>query len=88
MLDGRSVLVVGERDGKPGGAWPGRDGAKAVAQQIAGRWGEPVRWKLPPAGAKDVREWLCAKLASGKCGRRSSWLARGGERRAKRTARG
>lgn len=65
MLDGRTVLVVGERDGKPGGAWPGRDGAKAVAQQIAGRWREPVRWTLPPVDVKDVREWLRVKLAGG-----------------------
>lgn len=65
MLDGRKVLVVGERDGKPDGAWPGRDGAKAVAKQMAGRWGEAVRWTLPPPETKDIREWLNAKLASG-----------------------
>jgi hypothetical protein len=65
MLDGRGVLVVGERDGKPDGAWPGRDGAKAVAQQLAGRWGEPVRWTLPPLNAKDARDWLRAELANG-----------------------
>ena len=65
LLDGRAVLVVGERDGKPGGAWPGRDGAKSVAQQLAGRWGEPVPWTLPPLDTKDVREWLRGKLAGG-----------------------
>lgn len=65
LLEGRTLLVVGERDGKPSGAWPGRDGAKAVAQQIAGRWGEGVRWTLPPLEAKDVRDWLKAKLAAG-----------------------
>lgn len=65
MLDGRTVLVIGERDGKPGGAWPGRDGAKAVAQRLAGRWSEPVRWSLPPVDVKDMREWLRAKLAGG-----------------------
>ena len=58
LLEGRSILVVGERDGKPGGAWPGRDGATAVAQQLASRWGEKVAWTLPPADAKDVRVWL------------------------------
>lgn len=65
MLEGRSTLVVGERDGKPGGAWPGRDGARAVARQLASRWGERVRWTLPPLDTKDVRAFLCAKLAGG-----------------------
>jgi hypothetical protein len=62
MLDGRVVIVVGERDGKPGGAWPGRDGAKAVARRLAGRWEEAVRWTLPPQDTKDLREWLRAAL--------------------------
>lgn len=65
LLEGRAVLVVGEQDSKPGGAWPGRDGAKAVAQEIAGRWGEPVSWTLPPAETKDVREWFRSRLADG-----------------------
>ncbi|WP_428938861.1 hypothetical protein [Fontivita pretiosa] len=65
LLDGRGVLVVGERDGKPSGAWPGRDGAKAVAQQLAAKWGEPVAWTLPPLGIKDIRDWLRAKIAGG-----------------------
>ena len=61
LLDGiDDVLVVGERDAKEGGAWPGRDGAKAVASQLAGRWREPVSWTLPPTGVKDVREWHAA----------------------------
>jgi hypothetical protein len=58
LLDGLDVLVVGERDGKPGGRWPGRDGAKAVARQLAGTWDEPVHWTLPAAHAKDIRAWL------------------------------
>lgn len=65
MLDGREVLVVGERDGKPDGAWPGRDGAKAVAQQLSGRWNELVQWTLTPPGVKDVRAWLTSKIAAG-----------------------
>jgi len=64
-LYGLGALVVGERDNKPGGAWPGRDGAIAVAKQLAGRWGEPVKWTLPPLDIKDVREWLKAKLSAG-----------------------
>ncbi len=65
LLDGRAVLVVGERDGKPDGKWPGRDGAKAVAKQLAGRWGESVQWALTPPDTKDVRAWLTGKLAGG-----------------------
>lgn len=65
LLDGREVLVVGERDAKPGGAWPGRDGAKTTAKRIAAKWGEPVKWALPPMDAKDMRAWLAARLASG-----------------------
>lgn len=65
LLEGRAVLVVGENDAKPGGAWPGRDGAKRVAQRIANTWGTPVLWSLPPADAKDMRAWLQSKLAGG-----------------------
>lgn len=65
LLDGRSVLVVGENDQKDTGAWPGRDGAKTVAQQIAGRWVDPVSWCLPPHGVKDVRAWLNQKIGAG-----------------------
>src|SRR5690606_19684234 len=65
LLDGRPVLVVGERDGKPGGAWPGRDGAKAVAQRIADIWGEAIGWTLPPHGVKDIREWLAYRQSNG-----------------------
>jgi hypothetical protein len=65
LLMGRRVLVVGERDGKENGAWPGRDGALAVAQQMAARLGEPVPWTLPPFGIKDMREWLKTKTAAG-----------------------
>lgn len=65
LLDGRAVLVVGERDQKGGGKWPGRDGAKAIAGELAAEWGEPVRWTLPPAGVKDVRDWLRTRVRDG-----------------------
>lgn len=65
LLDGCDVLVVGENDAKDGGAWPGRDGAKSVAQGIAGRWGEPVSWTLPPTDAKDMRGYLLATISAG-----------------------
>ena len=65
LLDGRAVLVVGENDGKADGSWPGRDGAKAVAQQLAGHWDATVSWTLPPLGTKDVRAWVGEKIAAG-----------------------
>ena len=65
MLDGMPLLVAGENDAKPGGAWPGRDGAKAVAEQVASRRGEAVCWSLPPDSAKDVRDWLKQRVADG-----------------------
>lgn len=58
LLEGREVIVVGEWDMKQSGNWPGRDGAFAVAQQLADTWGKPTHWALPPDNAKDVREWL------------------------------
>jgi hypothetical protein len=45
LLDGREVLVVGERDQKEDGAWPGRDGARSVAKQMVSTWGGEVKWK-------------------------------------------
>ena len=65
LLDGLAVFVVGENDAKPGGAWPGRDGAKAVATRLAGAWGGAVAWTLPPRDAKDIRHWLGNKIAGG-----------------------
>jgi hypothetical protein len=65
LLRGRDVLVVGERDGKPDGRWPGRDGADAIAKQLATAWGEPVAWALPPEGAKDIRAWLGFRIEAG-----------------------
>jgi putative DNA primase/helicase len=55
---GRDILVVGENDRKPDGSWPGRDGAELTARQLAARLNRPVRWALPPEGAKDARAWL------------------------------
>ncbi|WP_419191362.1 YfjI family protein [Saltatorellus ferox] len=65
LLRDRVVLVVGERDEKPDGRWPGRDGAVAVADKLADRWGRTVPWSLPPAKIKDVREWLASRVSEG-----------------------
>lgn len=56
LLAGRAVLVVGERDEKPNGDWPGRDGARAVCRGLQALG--PVQWTLPPERIKDVRELL------------------------------
>ena len=56
---------MARRDGKPDGSWPGRDGAKAVAERLAGHWNETVDWALPSGDAKDLRAWLAAQFAAG-----------------------
>lgn len=65
LLEGRDVLIVGERDQKDDGKWPGRDGARSVATRLAKLWDKEVAWTLPAAPAKDIRHWLGAKIASG-----------------------
>jgi hypothetical protein len=65
LLKNQNVLVVGENDAKPTGAWPGRDGAERVATRLATSRGEPVSWVLPPSSAKDVRAWLLDRVAGG-----------------------
>lgn len=54
----RDLIVLGEFDPKPDGSWPGRDGAISIARQLAERLRRPVKWALPPDGAKDLRAWL------------------------------
>ena len=65
LLKGRTILVIGERDQKPDGRWPGRDGAERVALRVASEWGKAVPWALTPAPAKDVRAWLQQRVAAG-----------------------
>ena len=57
----RKIIVLGERDRKESGKWPGRDGAVGVAQKLTAKLGRKVLWALPPDGAKDVRAWLMAQ---------------------------
>lgn len=65
VLEGRTVLVIGQRNGKKDGTWSGRDGAKAVAMQLAGAWVECVDWSIPPIGAMDLCGWLLDKIKNG-----------------------
>ncbi|MGL6074030.1 MAG: hypothetical protein ACRC8S_07705, partial [Fimbriiglobus sp.] len=54
-----------ENDRKPDGSWPGRDGAQRVAESLTRDLGRKVRWVMPPEDAKDVRDWLTARVAEG-----------------------
>ena len=56
----REIVVVGERDEKPDGKWPGRDGAISTATRLAEALERPVGWAFPPDNAKDSRAWLKA----------------------------
>jgi hypothetical protein len=55
---GRDIIIVGEWDPKADGTWPGRDGAVSTAARLAALLHRPVKWALPPNGAKDVRVWV------------------------------
>jgi putative DNA primase/helicase len=70
----RDIVIVGENDRKPDGEWPGRAGAESVARWLAARLGRRVFWTLPPAEAKDVRDWLTADARS-----ETPWPDRGAE---------
>ncbi len=74
--NGRGIVVVGENDPKADGSWPGRDGAVRVAATLAAKLGRPVPVAFPPAGAKDVRQWLTADDRAG-----TPWPDRGAKLR-------
>lgn len=71
----RDIIIVGENDQKENGDWPGREGAIAIATQLAERISRPVKWALPPTGVKDVRDYL--KDGSGWGA--TAWIERGAE---------
>ena len=54
----RKIVVLGERDKKPDGRWPGMDGCKSIASGLAKRLRRGVVGRLLPDGAKDLRSWL------------------------------
>jgi hypothetical protein len=58
VMPNREIVVIGERDQKPNGSWPGKDGAISVAKQLADALERPIGWAFPPDDAKDSREWL------------------------------
>jgi hypothetical protein len=57
---GRQIVVVGENDDRDG-ICPGRNGAILTATRLAEELGRPILWAMPPAGAKDTRDFLRAK---------------------------
>jgi len=77
----RPIIILGENDQKPDGSWPGRDGAESVARRLAALLGRSVLKAMPPAEAKDVRDWLISQ-ARGK----ATWPDRGRELREYLTA--
>jgi hypothetical protein len=54
----RDIIIVGENDRKADGKWPGKEGAIALATELADKLRRRVLWSLPPEGAKDSREYL------------------------------
>jgi hypothetical protein len=59
----RPIIVIGEndeRDGKIPGQKisPGKNGAILTAKRLVEEMGREVAWAMPPAGAKDTREYL------------------------------
>jgi hypothetical protein len=60
--DPREVVVFGERDRRPDGAWPGDP--KPFAQRLSRLLGRPVRAQLPPPPCKDIREFIGSRLGA------------------------
>lgn len=54
----REIIVVGENDEGKDGSHPGKTGAIQVAGELCAELNRIIYWSLPPAPAKDSREWL------------------------------
>lgn len=54
----RKLIVIGERDKKDDGRWPGMEGCRTVAAGLGKSLGRMVSAKLLPDNAKDLRAWL------------------------------
>lgn len=52
------ILVIGERDRKPDGRWPGMAGSHSIAAGLGKALRRTVSSRLMPDGAKDLRAWL------------------------------
>ena len=71
----RAIAVLAERDAKPDGSWPGKQGAEAVAAKLGAALQRTVNIAFPPEGIKDAREWV-HELAAGQ-GEAEDWSAIG-----------
>ena len=54
----RRIVVVGERDKKPDGRYPGKDGGTRTWERLRDRLARRVEWRMPPGKAKDMRAWV------------------------------
>jgi P4 family phage/plasmid primase-like protien len=54
----REIIVLGENDRKADGRWPGRDGAKKIADALVHDGKERVSIAFPPEPHKDARAWV------------------------------
>ncbi|MBI1900917.1 MAG: hypothetical protein HYS13_07370 [Planctomycetia bacterium] len=68
----REIVVIGERDEKPDrrgklcpaectgcqACWPGKYGAESTCRRLQVALQRSVQWAMPPAPAKDTRDWL------------------------------
>lgn len=59
----QDIIVLGERDEKPNGRWPGKEGAVKTAIRLADALDRTILWSLPPDDAKDARDWIQQKSA-------------------------
>ncbi len=57
----RQIIVLGERDPKPDGSWPGKEGMDHIAKILSEQLRRSIGTQLPPQGFKDVREYLKSK---------------------------
>jgi hypothetical protein len=55
------LVILGEYDAKPDGRWPGRDGARKCAEELAAKLDRPVSMAFPPEQQKDVRKWALSQ---------------------------
>jgi hypothetical protein len=64
----RPIVVLGERDPKENGLWPGLEGAKSTAAELAKQFkARKISCSFPPGKAKDVRAWVLAQNPDPHC---------------------
>ena len=62
----RPIIVIGERDQKPDGKWPGREGMIATGEQLTERLRRPILQWMPPESVKDIRSYLVSENSPSK----------------------